>query len=169
MSDTPEELYEKYLYNNPDGQRAYEVITISHSQLAQTYNVVKEAGGLDVTFEDGSDVSCLGVIFDVERESSSDDLDVSFSIVFDDQDGLLKDEANNIDLTTDEQVVVEYRIFMSTDTSEPAYGPISLYANTLTATTDGQVTIVASAPSVTVNRCGELYTYSRFPMLKAYL
>ncbi len=145
------------------------MITIKHSQISQDYNVVKEVGGLDVTFEDGTEVSCEGVIFECERASSSDDLDVSFNITFDDQDDALKGEADSIDLDTDEEVQIEYRIFMKSDTSEPAYGPIKLYGDSMTAGDDGQVTIAASVPSLVVNRCGQLYTYDRFPMLKAYL
>lgn len=165
---TPEELYEDYLYNNTD-DIAYEVLTISHSDISQTYNIAKEPGGLSVTFEDGSEVDCMGVNFEVSRESSSDDLDVKFSLVIDDLDDTLKTEAEAIPITSTEDVQVEYRIFMKSDTSEPAYGPITLYVDDMTAKTNGQVTLSIAAPSLIANRCGELYTYERFPMLRAYL
>lgn len=165
---TPEELYEDYLYNNTQ-DIAYDVVSFAHSDLTQDYYLVGEKGGLDVTLDTGEEVSCMGVNFEVSRESSSDDLDVSFSIVVDDLDDTLKSEANNIPLTSEEDVVVTYYTYMKSDTSSPAYGPIKLYADGMTAKTNGQVTVTASAPSLVVNRCGELYTYDRFPMLKAYL
>lgn len=166
---TPEELYELYLYNNPDGQQLIETLSITHSSLTQDYNIVREPEGLTLSIEGGIPTFFQGVNFEVRKNTSADDLDEEFSIVFDDVDGILKGEAGNIPLTTDEFVQVVYRAFISEDTSAPAFGPITLQGTSMTSSNDGQVTITAQSPSLNVNRCGELYTYERFPGLKSFL
>ena len=166
---TPEELYEQYLYNNPDYDRIIETITITHSDITQDYAICREPNGETCTNEDGTEVFYSGVNFEVSKNTSSDDLDEEFSIVFADVNGDLKAEAENIPLDTDEFVKVVYRAFMDSDRSAPAYGPITLEATSMTPTNDGSVTVTAKSPSLNVNRCGELYTYERFPSLKSFL
>lgn len=169
MAFTAEELYERYLYNNPDDQNLIETISITHSNLTQDFDIVREPDGLTLTIETGEDVYFMGVNFEVSKNTSSDDMDEEFLITFDDTEGVLKDEAELIPLNTTELVKIVYRAFISSDTSEPAFGPITLNGTSMTAGNDGQVTVSAQSPSLVVNRCGELYTYERFPSLKSFL
>ena len=169
MAYTPEELYELYLHNNPEEQRLIETISITHSEISQDYYIVREPDGETLFLEDGTEQFFQGVNFEVSKSTDSDDLDEEFSIVFDDADGTLKNEASRITISSSEFPVVTYRAYIDSDVSSPAYGPIKLQGTSMTAGNDGQVTVTAKSPSLNVNRCGELYTYERFSSLKSFL
>ena len=166
---TPQEIYEAYLLNSPDGERHIEVVTISHSKLSQTYHITPTPEPVAVTFETGGDVVPMPVNLNVEKSQSRGDLDEQFNFNISDIDGTLNDEADRIPLDDEEPLVVTYRGFMVSDTSAPCEGPFFLEGVSMTKSTDGSVTIAAQSPSLVVNRTGELYTYERFPMLRGFL
>lgn len=166
---TPQEIYEAYLLNSPDGERHIEVVTISHSKLSKTYHITPTPEPVAVTFETGGDVVPMPVNLTVEKSQSRGDLDEQFNFNISDIDGTLNDEADRIPLDDEEPLVVTYRGFMVSDTSAPCEGPFFLEGVSMTKSTDGTVTIAAQSPSLVVNRTGELYTYERFPMLRGFL
>lgn len=166
---TPQEIYENYLLNNPDGERHIEVVTISHSKLSKTYHLTPTPEPVLVTLETGESIVPEPVNLTVEKSSSKDDLDEKFNFNFDDIDGRINDEADRIPLDDDESVIVTYRGFMASDTSAPAEGPFKLNGVSMTKSTSGTLTIAAQSPSLVVNRTGELYTYERFPTLRGFL
>lgn len=162
------EKYNQYLLNNKTGERIIEVVTLSHSKFDQSFNLVKEPEGAIVTFENGSIVNCDGVNMDIRRASSEDNLDEKFGFAFSDVEGKIQDQADKIPLDSDEDVVVEYRLYMASDTSAPAIGPLRLQGVSL-STEIGKATINAESPSLIDSRTGELYTYERFPANRAFL
>ena len=166
---TPAELYELYLLNNPQGERIIEVVSISHPDMTQTYHITPTPEAVSVTFEDSSVVVPEPKNMTVEKSKSKDDLDEQFIFNFSDPEGLISSEAALIPLDTDDDVIVEFRTFMASDTSAPAEGPFKLIGVSMTPSTDATVTIRAQSPSLVVNRTGELYTYERFPMLRGFL
>lgn len=159
--------YEEYLLNNKSGERIIEVVTLSHSSFDDSFNLVKEPSGVTVTFEDGSVVECEGVNMDIKRSSSGDDLDEKFGFSFSDENGRIQEQANKIPLDSDEVIVVEYRLYIASDLTAPAIGPNRLEGVTVSYEL-GRATIHAEQPSLTSSRTGDIYTYERFPMLKAF-
>lgn len=120
---TPAELYELYLLNNLDGERLIEVVTISHSAMTQTYHITPTPEAVSVTFEDSSVVVPEPKNMRVRKSTSKDDLDEQFVFDFSDPEGLIAAEAERIPLDSDEDVIIEFRTFMASDTSSPAEGP----------------------------------------------
>lgn len=165
---TPQEIYDNYLLNNPDGERHIEIVTISHSKLTKTYHLTPTPEPVSVTLETDEVITPEPVNLTVEKSSSKDDLDEKFNFNFADIDGRLNDEADNIPLDDEESVLITYRGFMASDTSAPAEGPFILNGVSMTKSTNGTVTIAAQSPSLVVNRTGELYTYERFPTLRGF-
>ena len=166
---TPAEIYELYLLNNPDGERIIEVVSISHPNMTQTYHLTPTPEPVSVTLETGETIIPEPKNMTIQKSSSKDDLDEQFSFNFSDPEGLIAAEAKLIPLDTDDDVIIQFRTFMASDTSAPAEGPFDLIGVSMTPTTEATVTIRAQSPSLVVNRTGELYTYERFPMLRGFL
>lgn len=166
---TPDELYELYLLNNPQGERIIEVVSIYHPDMSQTYHITPTPEAVSVTFEDDQVIVPEPKNMRVEKSRSKDDLDEQFIFTFSDPEGLIASEADRIPLDSDDDVLVQFRTFMASDTSAPAEGPFNLLGVSMTPATDSTVTIRAQSPSLVVNRTGELYTYERFPMLRGFL
>ena len=64
--------------------------------------------------------------------------------------------------------IVKYRTYRSDDLTQPIFGPVTLEIATLAMTREG-ASFDARAPSLNVNRTGEVYSLTRFPMLRALL
>ncbi len=164
---TPEEKFEYYLRNN-NKDRIIEGITMKHPQFEDEFNIVKEPKGEQLTLETGVVTEFQGGNMVIERANSQDDLDERFSLTFDDTYDNIQNNANLIDIDSDEKVDVEYRVFMESDKSEPAVGPIYLEGVSLSFN-NNVATIEAQSPSLAESRTGEIYTYERFETLKAFL
>lgn len=160
------ERYEYYLNNNPAGERIVEVVEISHSAFPETFYLCKEPEGVFVTLEDGTVVKAEGVNMQIQRADSKENLDEKFQFDFNDTEAKIQRYANMIPLDSEEKVKVTYRLYMASDTNDPALKSI-LEGETLSFKI-GSATINAQAPTLVANRTGELYTLERFPMLQAF-
>jgi len=72
------------------------------------------------------------------------------------------------DLTYGKLPTVRYWTYRSDDLTTPLYGPLVLEVKNINFTRLG-ATLDAKAPSLNVNRTGERYKTSRFPMLRGFL
>jgi hypothetical protein len=63
---------------------------------------------------------------------------------------------------------LKYRTYRSDDLSQPLYGPLRFEINNLTFKKEGAA-FEASAPRLNSAATGELYTTSRFPMLRGFI
>lgn len=168
MVMTPAEKYENYLRNNPAGERIVEVVEISHSAFSESSFICKEPGGLNVTLENGQQVFADGINMSIKRANSRDDLDEKYDFDFSDVNGTLQDKTNEIPLSTTEKVKIIYRVYMSDNLDSVALGPVRMEAINI-AFKSGFASARAQSPSLVESRTGNLYTYERFPALKAFL
>ena len=68
---------------------------------------------------------------------------------------------------TNEKIVLTYRAYLSDDLTEPQ-AVQRLQVESITYTR-GVASFSAVAPKLNITRTGELYTFSRFPMLRGFL
>jgi hypothetical protein len=99
-----------------------------------------------------------------------ENLDFGIRIDLGDLGEVLPLELDNIatDLTYGTLPVIRYWTYRSDDLTTPLYGPLVLEAKNVNFTREG-ATLDAKAPSLNVNRTGERYKTSRFPMLRGFL
>jgi len=99
-----------------------------------------------------------------------ENLDFGIRIDLGDLGELLPDQLDKIfsDATFDTLPTVKYWTYRSDDLTTPLYGPLVLEVKNVNFTRLG-ATLDAKAPSLNVNRTGERYKTSRFPMLRGFL
>lgn len=169
MSTDIEERLREYLASAPQTRYALEVVSISHSALTRTYNLWGEALDGEVTDEDGNVLEVQSTNFNVVPAGSEANLDQMFRITIDttDQENVLRKELDRIPLSTNERIVVVYRVYMSDYLTEPQ--AVQYLQAEGIAFTRGAATISAGSPRLNILRTGALYTMSRFPMLRGFL
>jgi len=163
--------YAEYFLNSSTSIVRLETLEISHSAFTQTYYVVRNATqGLTATLETSDEVDFEYYPMKITPLGSKDDLDQSISVTFGDLGEIIPTEIDAVasDMGFLEKPIVKYRAYRSDDLTEPLLGPIVLEIGTFSFTKQG-CSFEAKAPSLNVNRTGELYKIDRFPMLKGLI
>jgi len=164
---TPEEFF----LNSPASIAQLETLEISHSNFSQTYWLVRnKTDGLTATLED----LVTSQDFDyypmkITPLSNADDLDQALQITFGDLGSVLPAEIDLVSQNNgfEEKPVVKYRSWRSDDLTEPMYGPYTLEVVAISFDTQG-ATFEAKAPTLNISKTGELYTLSRFSMMRGF-
>jgi len=166
MSD----LFDFYLASRADDVKL-ELFEITHPDMTQPYRFCPQA--LDGVTVDLSP-SELGVHFqyypaEVSGEAARDDLDAEITIQLGDLGEIMPQEIDAIEEANGMLVrpSVRYWVFRSDDLTTPIYGPIALEVPVILLDEQGSA-LTARAPRLNANRTGELYTLSRFPMLRGF-
>lgn len=106
----------------------------------------------------------------IENNGSRDDLDQSFTFSWGDLGEVLPMELDRVAVSGGfgykPQVV--YHTYRSDDLTAPLFGPLVLEVESFAFNRDGS-TFTAKAPSLNINKTGEIYTLERFPMLRGFL
>jgi len=165
MSTAAEEAYRKLLASNPENERLFETIEISHPSMSQTYLYVNDSVDLTVT-----DPEVTGGVFSKQNISlvnaaNNNDLDQLASFSINDLENIADDEMDMIDLGDTTAITITYRAYHSEYLDSPAEGPL-VYSVTNTTQTDGAITFEAGAPALNNNRTGRTYNYTDYPMLR---
>lgn len=148
-----------------------ELLEISHPSFSQTYYLVRNiADGVTVTLETGEVQFFQYFPLRISSIGLHDDLDQGFRIDLGDLGEVLPGELDNIALdgTFDIKPTVKYRTYRSDDLTEPLVGPLTLQVKDIAFTKQGASFEIA-APSLNLNKTGELYKIDRFPMLRGFL
>lgn len=149
----------------------YELLEITHPSFSKTYRIVRNAAnGLTVTLETNE-----SAVFDyyplrITRASVDDNLDQSFKIDLGDLGEVLPLELDRV-FTQDgfgTKPTVIYRSYRSDVLTAPLVGPLLLEVDSFSFTKQG-ASFDAKAPTININKTGELYTLDRFPALRGYL
>jgi hypothetical protein len=163
--------YAAYFLSSPASAIQLELFEISHPDFTQTYRKVRNAtAGVTVTLET-EEVEFFGYFpLRIRPTSSSDDLDQMLKIDMGDLGEVLPTE---LDAITDAggmgvKPIVRFRVYRSDDLSAPLFGPLLLEVQTFSFAREG-ATFEAKAPSLNINRTGEIYRLDRFPMLRGLL
>lgn len=163
--------YAEFFLNSKSSVVQLETIEISHPNFTQTYRVVRNAvEGITATLEDSQVVDFVYYPLNIESSGVKDDLDQILKITLGDLGEILPTEldqvASNSGFGT--KPIIKYRIYRSDDLTRPLFGPITLEVSSFGFTAEG-VTFEAGAPSININKTGEIYTLERFPMLRGFL
>ncbi len=154
------------LHNYPSGVRSIETLEISHVNLSQTYYLTTDRVAFQAYLEDTiTQVTYQPANIDIALNSTKLDLDQTFSFSIADPLNVLDDELDNLDYA--DEVDVIYRVYVSTDLSEPAvFFRLKLVE---VSQANKTFTVVCTVSQFNNRQTGEKYSYDRFPMLRALL
>jgi len=141
----------------PSGQSAYRLVRNAHEGISVTHE--GPAGPFEYRY----------VPFSFKPLSAQDDLVQALQVTLGDVgDVIAKEigviaEANGLD----ERPQLIFRTYREDDLTEPMQGPVTLEIRNVTTEKDG-ATFEAHAPELNASRTGQLYTLTRFPMLRGF-
>lgn len=164
--------YSEYFLNSQSNVVKLELLEISHSKFTQTYRCVRNAvNGVTVTLEDDTEAEFLYYPLKITPIGNKDDLDQSLRVDLGDLGEILPQELDAVSsaLGFKEKPVVKYRVYRSDELDEgPIMGPWVLEVTTFSFDREAS-SFEARAPSLNINRTGELYSVARFPMLRGFV
>lgn len=164
--------YTEFFLNSPSSIVQLELLELSHPDWSQVYRIVRNAAeGVTVTLETAEEAAFIYYPTKIENKGVRDDLDQAFQITLGDLGEVLPLEFDNVANGTAGFSVkpsCKYRTYRSDDLSAPLFGPLLLEVDTFAFNSEG-ATFTARAPSLNINKTGELYLLERFPMLRGFL
>lgn len=163
--------YSEFFLKSKSSVVQLELVEISHSKFTKVYRVVRNAvGGITVTLETGSTATFDYYPLRIENNGTRDDLDQSFTFTLGDLGEVLPKELDAVASGSGfgEKPKVVYRTYRSDDLTVPLFGPVLLEVESFAFNREGS-SFTAKAPSLNINKTGELYTLERFPMLRGFL
>ena len=163
--------YGRYLLGSPANVAQLETIEISHTNFAKTHYFVRNhTDGVTVILENGNSQTFSYLPMNISEQGTGSDLDFGLLIEFGDLGELLPDELDGVTaangLFTEPTLI--YRTYRSDDLTSPLVGPIELNIKSFSFN-ENAATFEASSDNANSQRTGELYTVSRFPMLRAFI
>lgn len=161
-----------YLDSSPSVYKI-EGLEISHSDFSQTYFIQKSVDqtltlGISTSQYEPEDFIYVPMAIKPLRASS--DLESGITVSLGDVGEFIAKEIDNV-ISGDgfsEKPVVKYRIWTSDDLDEQKLGPEIYEISKINFSREG-AEFVATARQLNLNRTGERYTISRFPMLAGFL
>lgn len=163
--------YSEFFLRSASSVVQLECIEISHPSFTKVYRIVRNATkGVSVRYENGVFYSHDYYPLKLTSLGSRGDLDQGFRINLGDLGEILPKELDAISVADTYRIkpVVKYRAFRSDDLSNAMFGPLVLEAGLLSFKREG-CTFDAKAPSLNINKTGELYKLDRFPGLRGFL
>lgn len=168
-----QDAYTNFFLNSKSSVVRLELLTITHSAFSKQYNIVRNATeGVWVTV--GSDNPTLEFFeyypLKITLEKVKNDLDYSLQIIFGDLGDIVPSELDLVRAAEkfDEKPQIIYSVYRSDFLDAPMTEPVFLEITSFT--TDGpNTTFIAKAPSVSLGKTGEIYTFNRFPGLRSFL
>lgn len=163
--------YAEFFLNSKSSVVQLELLEISHPHFTQTYRIVRNSvEGVTVALEDGRNYFFRYYPLKIEAMTAKDDLDQALTINLGDLGEVLPKELDEVSSNDGfgMKPTVVYRTYRSDDLSRPLFGPIMLEVESFAFNREGS-TFEAKAPSLNINKTGELYKLDRFPMLRGFL
>lgn len=152
--------YKKLLSSQPENERYYELLILSHSQMSKTYYLVIDSAPL----------TALGFEFEPANISpsqpvNSNDLDQTASFSIGDVNNILDDELDLIPLDSNEDILCRSVVVLAEDLNTPIED-ITFYAKSVPQQ-KGVFTIQASVTDLSSQQTGEAFTLTRFKPLRS--
>jgi hypothetical protein len=163
--------YAAYFLSSRSSVVFLETVEITHPSFTRTYWLVRNAiGGIVATLENGTAQAFEYYPLRIRPMSAKDDLDQTLEVDMGDLGEIIPVELDAIDAAGKMHIkpIVRYRAWRSDDLSTPLVGPLNLEMVDISSNQEGS-TFKAGAPSLNLNRTGELYRTVRFPMLRGVL
>lgn len=160
-----QEAYKKFLASNPEGKREYRTISISHSQMSKTYNLVMDSAELIARDENGLLITYSPAAMLESGSMQTNDLDQTASYTIADELNILDGELDRVDIDTVEPFIVVFRAYHSDYLDVPA-DVLSYNANSV-AQAKGSFTIRTGVPDLNSDQTGQIYNLTDFPMMRS--
>ncbi len=163
--------YTEFFLSSKSSIVQLELLEIYHPDFTQTYYVVRNAtNGVTVTLEDLSVQEFVYYPLRITGVGNREDLDFGLRIDLGDLGEVLPTEIDEISCKTGFAIkpTIKYRTYRSDDLTAPLYGPLLLEVDAFSFNREGS-SFEAKAPSLNINKTGELYKIARFPMLRGFL
>lgn len=163
--------YSEFFLASKSSVIQFELLELSHPNFTKTYYIVRNSTeGLTVKLETGQIQNFEYYPMEIKLGTSTDDLDQSITFNLGDLGEILPKELDSIRTGSGFGIKpqVKYRTYRSDNLDLPMVGPILLEVDTFSFNIDG-VSFEAKAPSLNINKTGELYKIDRFPMLRGFL
>ncbi len=163
--------YAEFFLNSKTSVVQLETLEITHPNFTKTYRIVRNAiEGASLTLETGATATFQYYPLSIENAGVRDDLDQAIKINLGDLGEVLPKELDEVSSNNgfETKPTVVYRTYRSDDLSRPLFGPVVLEVSSFAFNREGS-TFEAKAPSLNVNKTGELYKLDRFPMLRGFL
>lgn len=163
--------YSEFFLNSKSSVVQLELLEISHPNFTKTYRIVRNAvEGVTVTLEDASIQTFDYYPLRITGTETRENLDFSLQIDLGDLGEVLPPELDAVSSASgfETKPIVKYRTYRSDDLTAPLFGPLVLEVKSFSFNREGS-TFEAKAPSLNVNKTGELYKIDRFPMLRGFL
>jgi hypothetical protein len=164
------EEYAEFFFNSQSSVQEYETLVIAHPAFSKTYYIVRNApNGVTLTLEDTTSHLFTYYPLSIKRTGANDNLDQTLQINLGELSQIIPPEIDRVRAAGQilTKPTLTYRTFRS-DTLEIMEGPFVFELPTLARTAD-QNALQARAPRLNQNATGEIYTMTRFPMLRAFL
>lgn len=163
--------YTEFFLNSSSSVAKLETLEIYHPNFSKPYRLVRNAvDGITASIETGE-----MVVFDyypmrITATGTSDDLDTGVRIDLGDLGELLPSEFDAVAAAGGFGIkpILKYREYRSDNLNFVLNGPIVLEVRTFSFKREG-ASFEAKAPSLNINKTGEVYTFDRFPMLRGFL
>lgn len=164
---TEYEQYQILLNSQPENERYYETIYISNSKLSKTFYFTFDSVPLTANLLTGEEVTFLPANISATDAQNSNDLDQQASFTIADENNELDDELDRIPLGDTEDIIVGYGVYISSSLTAPA--EFIEYTVQSIPQKQGLFTMQCGAPNLNRDETGEIYSLSRFPMLRSAL
>ena len=159
------EAYKRKLASNPEGVRYYRTVSLSHSQMSKTYNLVMDSVELVADDENGVSITYSPAAMLESGSMQTNDLDQTASYTISDVFNVLDGELDLIDIATIEPIVVTFRGYHSEYLSKPVQ--VYTYNANSVAQAKGSFTIKTGVPDLNSDQTGEIYNLDDFPMMRS--
>ncbi|MFZ1074800.1 MAG: DUF1833 family protein [Minisyncoccia bacterium] len=170
--------YAAFFLNSASSVAHLETVEINHPSFlrgnndsGKTYSIVRNAMyGLTATLETGVSRNFLYYPLALTPTGATDDLDQKIKVSLGDLGDLLSVERDNVVAagTTGTKPTMTYRVYRSDDLSTPIDGPFTYEIPAIARKRDG-ASFEAGAPKLNTNQTGEIYSITKFPMLRGFV
>lgn len=163
--------YAAYFLNSPASAVPLDTLEISHPNFSEVYRLVRNAEqGLTARLETGELADFDYRPIRIRNLGSTDDLEQAMRIDLGDLGEIVPFELDRVAEMNGWAVkpTVIYRLYRSDDLEAPLLGPVKLEAGAFSFKKEG-CSFEARAPSLNINRTGELYRIARFPMMAGFI
>ena len=160
--------YIAYFLNGSSAVVRLDTIIISHPNMSQDYALVRNnRAGLTATLETAQSQDFQWYPFGLNDSEVVQSLDYGLEIILGDLGEILPGEIDNIRAANAMNIppTVTFRAYTSDDLTAPVIGPIELEMVNPTVEQRG-TTFVAQPKEANRSATGEIYSFSRFPMLR---
>lgn len=164
MSDEYED-YVKLLNSQPDGERDYQGLIVSHSKFSKTYYLGFDNADFTALDPDGVERHFVASNINAVNPSNDNDLSQVASFSIGDLYNVLDDELDLLPPDTDETIQVTHLQYISGSDTSAEY--ITYDAKDVTQK-EGAFTIACGAPDLNKDETGEVYSLDQFPSLRGF-